>query len=34
MVLSPEGQSVIAKEGEDYLPLNAIEIAEEQAKFE
>lgn len=34
MVLSPEGQSVIAKEGEDYLPLNAMEIAEEQAKFE
>jgi len=34
MVLSAEGQSVIAKEGEDYLPLNAVEIAEEQAKFE
>jgi phosphate transport system substrate-binding protein len=34
MALSPEGQRAIASEGEDYLPLSAIEIAEEQEKFE
>jgi phosphate transport system substrate-binding protein len=34
MALSPEGQAAIAGSGEGYLPLNSIEVAEEQAKFE
>ena len=34
MVLSPEGQSAIASEGEEYIPLNPTELAEEQGKFQ
>jgi phosphate transport system substrate-binding protein len=34
MVLSPDGQGAIAKEGEGYLPLSARELAEERNKFE
>ncbi|HZQ41916.1 MAG TPA: substrate-binding domain-containing protein [Acidobacteriaceae bacterium] len=34
MVLSPEGQAAITAEGEGYIPLDPMELAEEQSKFE